>query len=58
MIETDSLIFPDENTEKLFRQQKELLDTFLSHGAISAVQYEISLTGLVEKMHLREPKND
>lgn len=44
------------NTEKqdsrlrLFERQKELLDTFLEHGAISKAQYDKSLGDLKEKM--------
>ena len=35
---------------KLYNQQKELLDTFLEHGAITKEQYDKSLGGLKEKM--------
>jgi len=44
----------------LFRKQKELLDTFLSHGAIDRRQYEKSLTCMAEKMGiaLNEEKAD
>ena len=51
---------PDDNTfemltrkeklERLFEQQKHLLDCFLERGAISKAEYEKSLTGLIEKM--------
>ena len=34
----------------LFLRQKELLDTFLSHGAISKAQYNKSLGDLIVKM--------
>lgn len=40
----------EEKKEKLFRKQKELLDTFLEHGAISEAQYRKSLTDLSRKM--------
>lgn len=41
---------PDDAKKRLFLQQKELLDTFLSNGAITRAQYEKSLNGLAEKM--------
>ena len=41
---------PDERKRALFRKQKDLLDTFLSHGAIDRRQYEKSLTCMAEKM--------
>jgi len=37
---------------ELFDQQKELLDTFLRTGAISAAQYNKSLEGLRQKMSI------
>ena len=40
----------DEKKEELFRKQKELLDTFLAHGAISQAQYDKSLSVLKEKL--------
>lgn len=36
----------------LFIQQKQMLDTFLSTGAISKEQYDKSLNGLIEKMNI------
>ena len=48
------------NTEKqdsrlrLFERQKELLDTFLEHGAISKAQYDKSLGDLKEKMGINK----
>lgn len=45
----------DEDRKKvllLFKKQKELLDTFVSRDAISMEQYNISLDGLIEKMHI------
>lgn len=41
---------PDERRHALFKKQKDLLDTFLSRGAIDRRQYEKSLTCLAEKM--------
>ena len=39
-----------EKKLELFRRQKELLDTFLSKGAISQAQHDKSLKSLIEKM--------
>lgn len=47
-----------EKKQALFLRQKELLDTFLSTGAISRAQYETSLRGLKEKMGLDCPAED
>jgi hypothetical protein len=41
---------PAEKKLELFRRQKELLDTFLSTGAISQAQHDKSLNCLIEKM--------
>ena len=41
---------PDERNRALFYKQKDLLDAFLSRGAIDRRQYEKSLTCLAEKM--------
>ena len=41
---------PDERKRALFIKQKDLLDTFLSRGAIDRRQYEKSLTCMAEKM--------
>ena len=44
-------------TEKnldLFRRQKDLLDTFLSTGAISQAQHDKSLNCLIEKMRIKD----
>ncbi len=38
----------------LFRRQKELLDVFLDHGAISDAQYRKSLGDLISKMGITE----
>ena len=49
--ETDwSSMSPDERKRALFKKQKDLLDTFLSHGAIDRRQYEKSLTCMAKKM--------
>lgn len=51
MIENDA-----DNREELkidlFRRQKQLLDTFLEHGAISRAQYDKSLGDLIVKMEI------
>ena len=46
----------DEEAKKkeLFRNQKQLLDTFLEHGAISRAQYDKSLGDLILKMGISE----
>ncbi len=41
---------PEEKQKALFMKQKELLDTFLSHHAISRAQYDKSLGDLRVKM--------
>jgi hypothetical protein len=41
---------PAEKKQELFRRQKDLLDTFLSTGAISQAQHDKSLNCLIEKM--------
>jgi hypothetical protein len=43
----------DEQQRALFKKQKELLDAFLSHGAIDRRQYEKSLTCMAEKMRMK-----
>ena len=45
----------EEKKHDLYLRQKELLDTFLEHGAISRAQYDKSLGDLTEKMGM-EPK--
>lgn len=49
---------PAEKKLELFRRQKELLDTFLSSGAISQTQHDKSLNCLIEKMGVTNNKND
>ena len=49
----------DEKKRNLYLRQKELLDTFLEHGAISQTQYDKSRGDLTEKMGVKpngEPK--
>ena len=48
-----STLLPDERKRTLFNKQKDLLDTFLSHGAIDRRQYEKSLTCMAEKMGMQ-----
>ena len=45
---------PAEKKLELFRRQKDLLDTFLSTGAISQTQHDKSLKCLIEKMGIKE----
>ena len=40
----------EDKKKQLFLNQKQLLDTFLEHGAISKEQYEKSLGDLIVKM--------
>ena len=40
----------EEQKKELFRSQKQLLDTFLEHGAISRTQYDKSLGNLIVKI--------
>lgn len=47
----------DEKKVQLFLNQKELLDTFLSHGAITKAQYDKSLGDLTVKMGMEEYLN-
>jgi hypothetical protein len=47
-----------EKKRELFRRQKELLNTFLSTGAISQAQHDKSLNCLIEKMGIKEMKNE
>ncbi|MBQ1353155.1 MAG: hypothetical protein IIY39_04230 [Firmicutes bacterium] len=44
----------DEKNRRLYERQKNLLDTFLAHGAISKQQHDKSLKDLTEKMHLQD----
>ena len=47
-----------EQKQALFDRQKEMLDTFLSTGALTAAQYQKSLSGLREKMFPEETPSD
>ncbi len=49
----DSLSYKEKN-HQLFLKQKELLDGFLEHGAISQAQHDKSLHDLIEKMGEKE----
>ena len=49
-----SSLSPAGKKLELFRRQKELLDTFLSTGAISLAQHDKSLNCLIEKMGIGE----
>ena len=49
----------EEKKRDLYLRQKQLLDTFLEHGAISRAQYDKSLGDLTVKMGVKsngEPK--
>ena len=53
MSETDwQSMPPEERKRALFNKQKDLLDTFLAHGAIDHRQYEKSLNCMAEKMDI------
>ncbi len=41
---------PEEKKKELFQKQKELLDTFLAHHAITQQQYDKSLHDMTVKM--------
>ena len=41
---------PEQKKIQLYRKQKNLLDTFLDHHAITQAQYDKSLGDLKEKM--------
>ena len=41
---------PEDKKKQLYLNQKQTLDTFLAHGAISKAQYDKSLGDLTEKM--------
>ena len=44
------ILDPEQKKKQLFLKQKNLLDTFLAHHAISQAQYDKSLGDLREKM--------
>lgn len=45
---------PEEKRHQLFLRQKQLLDVFLAHGAITRAQHDKSLGDLREKMGEKE----
>lgn len=45
---------PEQKKKQLYLKQKELLDTFLEHHAISQEQYDKSLHDMIEKMKISE----
>ena len=50
----------EEKKRALYLRQKELLNTFLEHGAISRAKYDKSLGDLIVKMGMQtngEPKD-
>lgn len=47
----------DSKKIELYKNQKELLDTFLAHGAITRAQYDKSLGCLTEKMGMEKYRN-
>ena len=47
----------EEKKRGLYLRQKELLDTFLEHGAISRAQYDKSLGDLTVKMGMEPDSN-
>lgn len=52
-------VIADEKKRDLYFRQRQLLDTFLEHGAISCAQYDKSLGDLAVKMGMEpngEPK--
>lgn len=51
-----SALTDEEKRRRLYLRQKETLDTFLEHGAISRAQYEKSLGDLTVKMGMDEEK--
>ena len=52
MTEEDTMT-AEEKKRDLYLRQKELLDTFLAHGAISQAQHDKSLRDLTEKMGMQ-----
>jgi len=49
---------PREKKIDLFLRQKHTPDLFLERNAISKAQYDKSLGGLIEKMGIKEIKNE
>lgn len=55
----EQLLNAEEKKRDLYLRQKQLLDTFLEHGAISRAQYDKYLGDLTVKMGVQpncEPK--
>ena len=52
-----SALTSEQKKQKLFEKQKNTLDMFLEHNAISKAQYDKSLGDLIEKMGI-EYRND
>ena len=52
MTEEDTMT-AEKKKRDLYLRQKELLDTFLEHGAISQAQHDKSLRDLTEKMGMQ-----
>ncbi|MBR4656979.1 MAG: hypothetical protein IKO68_10535 [Oscillospiraceae bacterium] len=61
MTETENKLWDqmthEEKNAWLFKEQKETLNRFLEHGAISKEQYDKSLNDLMEKMEIAK-QND
>lgn len=59
-VDTPEQLLNDKDKKRdLYLRQKQLLDTFLEHGAISRAQYDKSLGDLTVKMGVKsngEPK--
>ena len=49
---------PEQKKKQLYLKQKELLDTFLEHHAISKEQYDKSLRDMTEKRGYGESYDD
>ena len=45
-----------DKKRELYLRQKQLLDTFLAHGAISKAQYDKSFGDLTAKMGMGDPQ--
>ena len=56
MVEKESMT-AEEKKRDLYLRQKQLLDTFLEHGAISRAQYDKSLGDLTVKMGMEPDGN-
>ena len=56
MDENEKDLEREEKRKQLFRNQKQLLDTFLRNGAISQAQYDKSLGDLIVKMGMEKEK--